>query len=218
MKGGLFIAGTDTGVGKTWVAVRLLRLLRERGLDAVGMKPVECGGREDATALHEAAGKAIELDEVNPYALAEPLAPAAVEQAPRIDFETVKALHRGLSERHDFVIVEGAGGWLVPLDRERTMADLAASLGLPVLLVAANRLGVLNHVLLTVRAIAASGLECDGVFLNTLDGEDDPSRASNARVLREILPTIPVIDGDLEALVLLPAVDRSKVGTTSRFP
>ncbi len=201
-RGGLFITGTDTGVGKTWLTTRLLRHLRERGLDAIGMKPVECGGRDDACALRETSGAEVPLDWINPYPLAEPLAPAAVAACPVIDFAWIRTRYELLAADHDPVLVEGAGGWLVPIDRERTFADLSATLGLPVLLVAANRLGVLNHVLLTQRAIAAVGLECRAVYLNEPGPADpaDRSRASNARVLREILPDLAVIEGDVAEL------------------
>lgn len=201
---GFFITGTDTGVGKTWVTTHWLRLLRQVGIDAVGMKPVECGGREDATAIYEAAERVATLDEINPVSLSEPLAPAAIGGAPRIDFDEILANYHLLSLLYFPVLVEGAGGWLVPIDRERTMADLAVALGLPVIVVAANRLGVLNHTLLTVRAIEASGLVCRAVFLNDLDEASKPgdlSRESNARVLRDHLPGIPVIERDPAALL-----------------
>ncbi|MBU6178372.1 MAG: dethiobiotin synthase [Verrucomicrobia bacterium] len=208
MKGGVFITGTDTGVGKTWVTTRLLRELRGRGRDVVGMKPVECGGREDGMAIHEASGRVIPLDSVNPVSLAEPVAPAAATGPVAIDFGRITACFEALAGRHEFVLVEGAGGWLVPVDPGRTMADLAVALGLPVVLVARNRLGVLNHALLTVRAIETSGLECRAIYLNPVpDGEEasDRSRTSNARVLREQLPGIPVIEDDPTALAeLLP--------------
>jgi dethiobiotin synthetase len=203
---GFFIAGTDTGVGKTWVTTRWLRSLRESGIDAVGMKPVECGGRDDAIAIWEAGNGIATLDEINPVPLSEPLAPAAIDAAPRIDFDKILANFDLLSRLHPPVLVEGAGGWLVPLDRERTMADLAVALGLPVVVVAANRLGVLNHTLLTVRAIVSSGLECRAVFLNDLDEAlrpDDLSRESNARVLRDLLPGVSVVERDPALLMKL---------------
>jgi dethiobiotin synthetase len=154
-------------------------------------------------AIHEASGRIIPLDSVNPVSFAEPVAPAAATGPVAIDFGRITACFEALAQRHEFVLVEGAGGWLVPVDRDRTMADLAVAIGLPVILVARNRLGVLNHTLLTVRAIATSGLECRAIFLNSVpDGEagSDRSRASNARVLREQLPGIAVIEDDLSAL------------------
>ncbi len=203
---GCFVAGTDTGVGKTWVTTRWLRCLRDSGIDAVGMKPVECGGREDAIAIREACDGLATLDEINPVSLPEPLAPAAMIGVPRIDFDEILENFERLSMRHSPVLVEGAGGWLVPIDGARTMADLAVALGLPVVLVAANRLGVLSHTLLAVRAIADSGLACRAVFLNDLDEAarpDDRSRESNARVLRELLPGIAVIERDPTGLLKL---------------
>lgn len=203
---GCFVAGTDTGVGKTWVTTRWLRCLRDSGIDAVGMKPVECGGREDAIAIREACDGLATLDEINPVSLPEPLAPAAMIGVPRIDFNEILENFERLSMRHSPVLVEGAGGWLVPIDGARTMADLAVALGLPVVLVAANRLGVLSHTLLAVRAIADSGLACRAVFLNDFDEAarpDDRSRKSNARVLRELLPGIAVIERDPTGLLKL---------------
>lgn len=201
---GFFITGTDTGVGKTWVTTRLLEKLRAAGVDAVGMKPVECGGREDSLAIFEASGGAaagLTLDRVNPIFLPEPLAPAAATTPPEIDFAEIRAACDHLLSRHDLVLVEGAGGWLVPLDHERTMADLARTLDLPVLLVAANRLGVLNHTLLTVAAIRESGLACPGIYLNAPDAAPDSSTATNRGVLRKCLPDIAVHQDDLDGML-----------------
>ncbi len=203
---GVFIAGTDTGVGKTWVTTRLIEGLRSRGIRTVGMKPVECGGRDDSTAILTASGgleSGLSLDEVNPFTLPEPLAPAAATPPIQLDFEGIRFSFETLANRYERVIVEGAGGWYVPLDHERTMADMATMLGLPVLVVAANRLGVLNHTLLTVRAIQALGLECCGIFLNDLAADSDLSCQSNARVLRQILPGLEVFDNDAEGLLNL---------------
>ena len=203
---GFFITGTDTGVGKTWLTTHFLKLLREDGIDAVGMKPIECGGRDDATAILAASGEVPTLDEINPHHFAEPVAPAAQTKSPQIDFAGILSAYDRLAARHELVLVEGAGGWLVPLDGRRTMADLVIALGLPVVVVAANRLGVLNHTLLTVRAIQSSGLECRAVFLNEIDKPGDLpdlSRESNARVLRDHLHGIAVIERDPAALSTL---------------
>lgn len=205
MKGrGIFITGTDTGVGKTWVTTRLIQKLRASGIDTVGMKPVECGGQEDSLAIFEASGgdqAGLTLEMVNPFSLPEPLAPAAASTPCHIDFPVIRATYDELASRHELVIVEGAGGWLVPLDHERTMADLAAALGLPVILVAANRLGVLNHSLLTVRAIRESGLVCRGVFLNQPDPAPDLSSRTNHAILQKMLPEIAILGMDLDGLV-----------------
>lgn len=203
---GFFITGTDTGVGKTWVTTHLLQKLRASGVDAVGMKPVECGGREDSLAILAASGGAdagLTLEMVNPVSLPEPLAPAAATDPPEIDFAKIRAAYETLANQHELVLVEGAGGWLVPLDHERTMADLAKALGLPVLLVAANRLGVLNHTLLTVAAIRESGLDCRGIYLNVPDPISDPSTATNREILRKRLPDIAVHEGDLDGILAL---------------
>lgn len=205
MKGrGLFITGTDTGVGKTWVTTRLIQKLRASGIDAVGMKPVECGGQEDSFAIFEASGgdkAGLTLEMVNPFSLPEPLAPAAATSSRPIDFPVIRTAYDELASRHELVIVEGAGGWLVPLDHERTMADLVAALALPVILVAANRLGALNHSLLTVRAIRESGLVCRGLFLNQPDPAPDLSSRTNHAILQKMLPEIAILEMDLDGLV-----------------
>lgn len=196
----VFVTGTDTGVGKTWVATRLLEALRRRGLRVAGAKPVESGGRADAQALLDASGREdLSLDAVNPRYFEAPVAPAAATDEP-FDLAGAVAAVRRLAEDADCVVVEGAGGWLAPLDASRDLADLAAAIGCPIVLVAANRLGCLNHALLTLRAVAAAGLPVAAVYLNSLPGPPDPSRESNARLLSARVAPCPVYDGDLEAL------------------
>ncbi len=196
----VFITGTDTDVGKTWVAVRLVELMRSRGINAVGMKPIECGSYDDSEALQKASADAgVTLEQVNPIHLDEPVAPAAVSTPVDICISELKDAFTRLSEEVDFVVVEGAGGWLVPIDREKTVADLAVEFGLPVVVVAANRLGCLNHTLLTVGAIQSSGLDCLGVFLN-LFGEEDLSQRTNADLLSQRLDKVALLDQDLDAL------------------
>jgi dethiobiotin synthetase len=191
----LFITGTDTGVGKTRVAAMLVRALRATGVDAAGFKPICCGGREDAELLAEASGGAVALDDVNPVWLRPPVAPytAAMIEERMVDLARVREKFVQLRAAHTAVIVEGAGGWLVPVTRDFSMADLAAEFTLPVLVVAANRLGVINHTLLTLAAIRASGLECAGVVLNQphATAPDDPAVVTNAGVLRELLAALP---------------------------
>lgn len=197
----VFITGTDTDVGKTWVTIRLLRHLREKGIDAVGMKPVECGGAADSTAIFETCqDSGISVAEVNSISFREPLAPAAMTGGERIDFDEIAWGLQILLDRHEAVLLEGAGGWLVPLDENRTMEDLATALGLPVVIVAANRLGVLNHTLLTVKAIESSGLRCVAIYLNAPEGQRDHSSDSNADVLRSQLPEIPVVNSSIADL------------------
>lgn len=211
----IFITGTDTDVGKTHVAVELIRELRRGGHDAIGMKPIECGGCEDSTALHEASQRPdLSLHEVNPVSFPRPLAPAAMEANSPISFTDLKLKTEALCDRSEFVVIEGAGGWLVPVDGERSMEDLAIRLSHPVLIVSANRLGVLNHTLLTLQAIQASGLTCVGVYLNTIPDQTDHSSDSNAELLRAQLPGIPVFDNDIPGLAQM-IIESNRVDSSS---
>jgi len=186
-----FITGTDTGVGKTRVAAMLVRALRAAGVDAVGFKPICCGGREDAELLAEASIGAVTLNDVNPVWLRPPVAPyaAAMIEGRMVDVALVRETFARLRMEHTAVIVEGCGGWLVPVTRDFSMADLAADFALPVLVVAANRLGVINHTLLTVAAIQSSGLRCAGVILNQPHppADGDAAVITNRAVLDELL-------------------------------
>ncbi len=191
----IFITGTDTDVGKTRVAALLVRALRAAGTDAVGFKPICCGGREDAEALVAASGGAVALNDVNPVWLRPPVAPyaAAMIEGRTVDVALVREKFAQLRAAHAAVVVEGAGGWLVPVTRDFSMADLAVEFALPVFVVAANRLGVINHTLLTVAAIRASGLRCAGVILNNVQppAPDDAAVMTNAAVLGELLAALP---------------------------
>ena len=180
-----FITGTDTGVGKTYVTALLIRHLRARGLDAVGFKPICCGSREDAEILHTAAGGALSLNEVNPVWFRAPAAPyaASLIENRAVDLALIHEQYAALRARHEAVLVEGVGGWLVPIRTDYTVADLARDCGLPVVVVVHNRLGALNHTALTVRHIQSSGLECAGLVLN-----DGPSAASSADESNGIAP------------------------------
>ena len=206
--GGLFITGTDTGVGKTYVTTRFVRGLRTRGIDAVGFKPICCGGREDAEALHKAAGGALPLNEVNPVWLRAPVAPyaASLIENRAVDLDLIRETYLRLRERHAVVLVEGVGGWLVPIRRDFTTADLAAEWSLPVVVVVGNRLGSLNHTALTVQAIRGAGLACAGLIFNaglSLAVEPSPddqtlARATNRGVLEEWLgvPVLASVEAD----------------------
>ena len=207
---GVFITGTDTGVGKTRVAAMIVRAFCAAGVDAVGFKPICCGGREDAELLAEASGGAVALDDVNPVWLRPLVAPytAAMIEGRMVDVALVREKFAQLRAAHTAVIVEGCGGWLVPVTRDFSMADLAAEFALPVLVVAANRLGVINHTLLTVAAIRARGLRCAGVLLNQVQSpaNDDAAVLTNAGVLGELLD-VPLL-GELAfgAKALPPAL------------
>ncbi len=192
----IFITGTDTAVGKTRVACALVRGLRAAGVDAAGFKPVCCGDRGDAEALRAAAGGVVEINEVNPVWLRPPLAPyaAAMVEGRTVDVSLMREAFARLRNAHEMVIVEGAGGWLVPLSRDFSMADLAAEFALPVLVVAANRLGAINHTLLTVAAVREGGLQCAGVILNHArePAPGDVAALTNRALLEELLP-VPVL-------------------------
>jgi dethiobiotin synthetase len=169
---GYFVSGTDTGVGKTFVACALLRSLRARGVDACGMKPIETGvgpdGPRDAIALLAAAGGKEPLASVCPQRFALPAAPtvAAAAEGRRVDLAAVRRAFAALAARHSHLVVEGAGGLLAPAAEGASMADLAAELGLPLLLVARASLGTINHTRLTLEAAAARGLPLAGVVIS----------------------------------------------------
>jgi len=189
-----FLTGTDTDVGKTFATALLTRALRRAGFDTVALKPVCCGDRSDVKILREAADNELDADEINPVWLRAPLAPlvaARLEDSP-ISLPALDKWFRRVSAARVSVLVEGAGGWLAPLADRIAVADLAAVLGLPVLLVVANRLGCINHTLLTLEAIRARKLNCQGIILNTLPHSDDPSTRTNCEILRE-LAGVPIL-------------------------
>ena len=171
------LTGTDTGIGKTFVACALLHAARALGLRALGMKPVAAGARdvdgqnEDAARLREAASFDPGLALCNPYCLRQPVAPhiAAQEEGVTIDPSRILAAFAALRTKADLVIVEGVGGFRVPLGPAYDTADLAVDLGLPVVLVVGMRLGCINHALLTAEAIAARGLSFAGWIANRID-------------------------------------------------
>ncbi len=185
----LFLTGTGTGVGKTFVAIQLLHWLRTRGIRAVAMKPICCGDRDDAQRLLAASAEGISIDELNPIWLQSPVAPsvaAAIENV-EIDLEKICVSFRSLAERFEIVLVEGVGGWLVPITPIYFVSDLAKQLELPVAIVAENRLGCLNHVLLTLESVRRRGLECAGVILNRANGRTDLAQSTNETELRRLL-------------------------------
>ena len=174
-----FVTGTDTGVGKTLVSAALLTALARTGQRVVGMKPVASGcdatphglRSADAEALRAAGNVLADYADINPYALAAPTAPhlAAAAAGVQIDTATIHTHYARLAAHADAVVVEGIGGWLVPISRTQTMADVVRRLELPVILVVGLRLGCLNHALLTERAITASGCRLVAWVANTLE-------------------------------------------------
>jgi dethiobiotin synthetase len=199
------VTGTDTGVGKTLVACALLGALAARGLRVVGMKPVAAGAEpaaqglrnDDVEQLVAAGNVSAPYELVNPYCFRPPIAPhiAAARAGVAIELDRIEASFRMLAGLADAVIVEGAGGFRVPLGAAADTAQLAARLALPVVLVVGMRLGCLNHALLTAEAIAARGLALAGWVANHVDGDmdaaDDNVRALEARIAAPLLARVP---------------------------
>ena len=193
---GVFVAGTDTGIGKTVAAASLLAAVNGRGLRAVGMKPVASGcapragglRNDDAELLIAHSAGNPDYAQVNPYALPEPVAPHLAARAAGIEIrlERIVAAHAALRAQADIVVVEGVGGWTVPFSATLMQADLVRALGLPVILVVGLRLGCINHALLSARAIAADGCRLIGWIGNRIDPEMERSQ-ENLSTLQERL-------------------------------
>ena len=191
---GFFVTGTDTGVGKTRIAVALAAALVARGRRVAVMKPVSAGSgpggiNEDVVALRAVSNVDADLADINPYAFAEPIAPhiAAARAGVTIELAQIVRAFERLAARADTVIVEGAGGWRVPLSADSDMADLAARLGLPVVLVVGLRLGCLNHAVLSAESIAHRGVAWGGWIGNHVDPLMS-AQAANLAALGERLP------------------------------
>ena len=210
-----FLTGTDTEIGKTFVTCALLHRARQLGLKAAGLKPVAAGTdaaghNEDVEAIRAASNVALPTDVINPYRFASAIAPhlAAAEAGVSIDFGRIAAACASARQLADLVIIEGVGGFRVPLGVDRTpgalptgrdSADLAVALGLPVILVVGLRLGCLNHALLTAEAIAARGLTLAGWVANQVDPAmaraEDNIAALSERLAAPLLGSVPRIAG-----------------------
>jgi dethiobiotin synthetase len=190
---GYFLTGTDTGVGKTLVACALVRVLRALGADVGVMKPVETGvgerGPEDAVALHDAAGGPDPLCLVCPerFALAAAPSVAASAEGREVDLDRIREAFAALRARHRVMVVEGAGGLLVPLTRDFSIASLALEMQLPLLVVARGGLGTINHTLLTLQAADSAGLPVAGVVISHGPHLLSPADAANLGALRSAL-------------------------------
>lgn len=182
-----FVTGTDTDCGKTFVTALLVRAARKARVDAVGAKPFCCGPRTDVEILAQASDHVETLDAINPVWLKTPAAPRACEMlgAPAADVPRALTAVRDLAARHTQVFCEGAGGWLVPVAKDCTVADFAADLGWPVIVVVRNKLGALNHTLLTLESVRRRGLPLAGIILNNVDGRTDEASRTNRAILEE---------------------------------
>jgi len=204
---GIFITGTDTGVGKTCIGAALARLLKNRGVNVGVMKPIESGVAdihqlgEDGALLAWAAGSNDPAEQITPYRLQHPVAPAvaASKEQVRIIPGLLREAFDTLAARHDFMIVEGAGGLMTPLAGGHLVADLARSLQLPLLLVAGLKLGTLNHTLLTLTAAATHDLNVAGYILNGMPeapglAEESAPHTMASLTAADLLAVTPQID------------------------
>ena len=208
MHKGFFITGTDTDAGKTWISLGIVEALKRQGKRVGVMKPVSAGceqssaglRNQDAVLLQQQSNVELTYDAANPYAFEPAIAPhiAAAKQGIRIDVETLYQQLQTTERQSDCVVVEGAGGWLVPLNEFQTMADLAKRFQLPVILVVGMRLGCLNHALLTVESIRARGLPLAGWVANQVSAEmkclEDNVQTLEQMIDAPLLGHIPHLD------------------------
>ncbi len=204
---GYFIAGTDTGVGKTMIATALISHLVAAGQRVVAMKPVSAGCvrteagclNDDVVQLREAANVAVSLDLVNPYAFEPAIAPhiAAQQMGVEIDLARIEQAYRNIAAQADWVIVEGVGGFLVPLNATQTAGDLVQRLALPVILVVGMRLGCLNHALLTVEAMQRRDIFVAGWIANRIDPDmmafEENLASLQARISAPLWGVVPTL-------------------------
>ena len=176
MHKGIFITGTDTGVGKTFVAVGLINALKEKGFNVCPMKPVETGCRtkkgklipEDTMSLIKASGIKEAIDVINPYRFKHPLAPSVAAELERksIKKEKIFSAYNYLSKKYDIIIIEGAGGIMAPLYKKYFFLDFISALNLPIIIISRPGLGTINHTLLTISAAKGRGVNILGVVIN----------------------------------------------------
>lgn len=208
MTKGFFITGTDTDIGKTRIALGLINKLNTMGHTTTVMKPLSAGcdstpdglRNDDAVQLIQQASFKPDYDKVNPYAFKPAIAPhlAAEKENTVIDLSRIKNIFDELSAQADYIVVEGAGGWKVPINKQQTMAELAEALALPVILVTGMRLGCLNHAILTVESIQHAGIPIAGWIANTLS-KDFTELDANIKTLKEhleipFLGTVPYME------------------------
>ena len=185
---GIFITGTDTGVGKTYFTALLTRMLRDQGIPAIALKPVASGDRSDALALSEAMDGALPVSRINPIHFSTPLAPyaAGILENRLFPWDQLRSHWREISGSFPGpFLIEGVGGWRVPMDSTHTVREWALELGLPVLVVCRATLGTLNHTLLTVDSIRQAGLPLLGVVMNFHAAPEDNATRTNPGILEE---------------------------------
>ena len=185
---GIFITGTDTGVGKTYFTALLTRMLRDQGIPAIALKPVASGDRSDALALSEAMDGALPVSRINPIHFSTPLAPyaAGILENRLFPWDQLRSHWREISGSFPGpFLIEGVGGWRVPMDSTHTVREWALELGLPVLVVCRATLGTLNHTLLTVDSIRQAGLPIPGTVMNFHAAPEDDATRTNPGILEE---------------------------------
>jgi dethiobiotin synthetase len=222
---GIFVTGTDTGVGKTVVSAALAWTLKQAGKKIIVMKPVQTGTDSGGLIDIEFVQKVIEtnhpLNEVCPYRFPHPLAPsvAASLMGEKIDLEKIKSAFYKLSSTHDTVIVEGAGGLLVPITEDYLMSDLAFDLKLPLIIVSRPSLGTLNHTLLTVESARARRLEILGIIINKFPSNPDIAERTNPELILKMTkePILGVLPYDPGVSVEEGRVGRLKSITSASF-
>ncbi|RME65716.1 MAG: dethiobiotin synthase [Nitrospirae bacterium] len=203
LKGGYFITGTDTGVGKTLVAAALIRFLKHKGYSVCPLKPAETGCiqrdgtllPQDGQILLEASEAEVSIKDVVPFRYKAPLAPMVASEQEGRPFSVTRflKLYEELKDRFDYIIMEGAGGVMVPLTRDLLTIDLIDMVALPAVVVASNKLGVINHTLMTVEVLKRRGIPIAGVILNNpVQAPDDLSKKTNRLSLERLLP-VPVL-------------------------
>lgn len=212
---GYFITGTDTGVGKTWVTLALMKAMQNKGKVVVGMKPVACGCKDtrdglrhgDALSILKQSSRLVNYNTVNPYAFQHAIAPhiAAELVGVMIDIEKIADEYDKLINDSDCVLVEGIGGWCVPLGDDIMLSELVNRLDLPVILVVGLRLGCINHALSTVRAIQADEVNLCGWMTSQLDPDyaflEETMMTLQARINAPLLGNLPHMEKfDLEIL------------------
>ena len=199
---GFFITGTDTEIGKTFVSSLLIKVFAEEGLQVTGMKPIASGAKiidgvlknDDALSLIQASNVTADYKNINPYVFEPAVSPhiAAEQAGVEIDIEKIKINFDLLQKKSDVVVVESVGGWYAPLSLDTTVADLAETLNIPIILVVGLRLGCLNHALLTAQAIRQSGLPVAGWIANHVK-KDFSSAEKNISTLKHFLNDFPFL-------------------------